>query len=112
MPDEVSFGEPSLIPAPHSAFSETEDSEIFAKARIRQFAQAVLSADAWFRVANELTAAMQLLEPDIERFWDDLRSIAFAADATSDTPPKHHKSDAPTKESDVASKDGLINQHM
>jgi hypothetical protein len=111
VPDEVSLGEPSLIPD-YSAFSEAEDKEIFAKVRIRQFAQAVLSAEAWFRVANELTSAMQLLEPDIERFWEDLRSIGFAADATTDRPSKNQKRDEPTKKNDVTSRDGLINQHM
>jgi hypothetical protein len=100
------LGEPS--------FSQPDDDDIFSPARIRRFSQSVLSADAWFRSADELIAAMNLLEPHVERFWEDVRSIAFAADMTSDVPSKHEKSDGLSQhqKSDVPSKDGLINQHM
>jgi hypothetical protein len=40
------------------------------KARIARFSQYVLSEKAWFRAANELVAAMDLLEPNIKNFWE------------------------------------------
>ena len=97
MPDEVSFGEPS--------FSHPEDSDIFSPARIRHFSQSVLNADAWFCAADELIAAMDLLEPHVERFWKSVRSLFLAVDKTSDVPSKQEKSD-------VVSKHNLVNQHM
>jgi hypothetical protein len=97
MADGVSLGEPS--------FFRPDDSDTFSPARIRRFSQAVLSAEAWFYTADELIAAMDLLEPHVGRFWDDVRSIAFAVDNTSDVPPKHETTD-------VSSKHSLINQHM
>jgi hypothetical protein len=39
-----------------------------------------------FAPADELIGAMDLLEPHVERFCEDVRSIAFAADMTSDVP--------------------------
>lgn len=106
MPDEVSFGEPS--------FFCPDDSETFSPARIRRFSQSVLSEEAWFRSADKLIATMDLLEPDVQRFWDDVRSIFFAVDATSDVPSRKQKSDPSSKQqkSDVQSKHNLINQHM
>ena len=86
---EVSFGEPSLGSIPY----------------VRQFSQSVLSAEAWFRTADELIAAMDLVEPNVEHFWEDVRSIAGAFDQASEMPPKHQKND-------VAPKHSLINQHM
>ena len=57
---------------------------------------------------------MDLLEAQVERFWEDVRSIAFAADMTSDGPSKPQQSDAPSNKQNNAapSKHGLINQHM
>jgi hypothetical protein len=106
MPDGVSFGEPSFL--------RPDDSETFSPVRIRRFSQAVLSAEAWFYTADELIAAMDLVEPNVERFWEDIRSIAAALDQTSEMPPKHQNSDAAPKDekSDVPSKHSLINQHM
>lgn len=106
MPDGVSFGEPS--------FSQPDDSETFSPARIRRFSQSVLSAEAWFCAADELIGAMNLLELNVERFWEDIRSMAFAADITSDAPSKPQQSDAaPNKQNNVAPpKHSLINQHM
>ena len=105
MPDEVSFGEPS--------FSYPDDSDTFSPARIRRFSQYVLSATAWFRSADELIAAMDQLEPHVQRFWEDVRSLAFAADATSDVPSKPpQKSDAPSNQQNSSVKHSLINQHM
>ena len=105
MPDPVSLGEP--------IFSYPDDSDI-SPARIRRFSQSVLSAEAWFRSADELIAAMDLLEPQVVRFWEDVRSIAFAADMTSEVPSKQQKNDAPLKheKSDVPPKHGLMDQHM
>jgi len=59
---EVSFGEPRFTAYPY----------------VRQFSQSVLSAEAWFHTAEELIAAMDLVEPNVERFWEDVRSIAVA----------------------------------
>jgi len=105
MPDEASFAEPS--------FGHPEDNDFFSPARIRRFSQSVLSAEAWFCAADELIAAMDLLEPHVERFWEDVRSLFLAVDKTSDVPSKH-KSGVPPKneKSDAASKHSLINQHM
>jgi hypothetical protein len=110
----VSFGEPSFGSFPFFELSDSEDSDIFAKERIRHFAQSVLSVEAWFCTANELIAAMDLLEPHVERFWSDIRSLGVAVDQTSDTRSKHHKSDVPPKhqKNDIASEHNLINQHM
>jgi len=81
----------------------------------------VLSAEAWFCAADELIAAMDLLEPHVERFWEDVRSLFLAADNTSDVPSKrqtsgskHQTRGMPPKheKSDVASNHSLINQHM
>jgi hypothetical protein len=105
MADEVSLGEPGFGSFPFSELTHSEDSDIFAAERIRHFAQAVLRTEAWFRTADELIAAMDLLEPLVERFWEDVRSVAFAVDMTSAVPSKHQKSDAPSKHN-------LINQHM
>ena len=107
----VSFGEPSLVSHPYSAFSDSEDKDTFATARILQFAQSVLNAEAWFRAADELIAVMDLLEPTVERFWGELRSIFFAVDKTTDAPSKHQTSDMPLT-SDAPLKHGLINQHV
>ena len=106
MADEVSYGEPS--------FFYPDDSETFTPARIRHFAESVLSAEAWFRSADELIAAMDLLEPHVERFWEHVRSLGLVVDQTSDAPSKHQASDVPPKhqKSDVPSKHDLINQHM
>lgn len=114
MPDEVSFGEPFFGSFPFSELSNSEDSGIFATARIRHFSQSVLSAEAWFHTANELIAVMDLMEPHVERFWEDVRSLALAVDRTSDIPSKHRQSDAPSKHqtSDLPLKRSLINQHM
>jgi hypothetical protein len=44
------------------------------RAEIARFSQYVLSPEAWFRIADELEAAMKLLEPQIERFWECFRA--------------------------------------
>ncbi len=114
MADGVSFGEPSFGSFPFSELNDSEDSNVFAKERIRHFAQSVLSVEAWFRTANELIASMDLLEPHVERFWSDVRSVFLAIDKTSDVPSKHQKRAAPSKpqEREMPSKHNLINQHM
>jgi hypothetical protein len=109
MPNKVWLGEPIFI-----SCIDSEDSDPFAKERIRHFSQSVLSAEAWFRTANELITAMDLLQPHVERYWDDVRDLVFIVDKTSDTPSKHQTNDAPTKHqtSNAPSKHNLINQHM
>ena len=101
MPNKVSLVEPTFF----VSCSDSEDSDPFAKERIRHFARSVLNAEAWFETADQLIAAMVLLEPHVQRFWDDVRSLVFVADQASDAPAKHQTSDAPSKHS-------LINQHM
>jgi hypothetical protein len=114
MPSEVSVGEPSFTSFPFSELSHSEDNDVFAKERIRHFSRSVLSAEAWFHIANELIAAADLLEPHVERFWNDVRSLFLAVDQTSDAPSKHQTSGALSKHetSDASSKHNLINQHM
>ncbi len=87
---------------------------LFRPSRIRRFSQSVLSAEGWFCTADELIATMEVLEPHVERFWDDARSIAFGVDLTTGMPSKHQKSDAPPahEKTDVASKHDLRSQHM
>src|SRR5438105_3207840 len=80
MAEKVSFGEPSFF---------------FAAERIRDFSHSVLRTEAWFRTADELIAAMDLLEPHVEGSWEDVRSVAFAVDMTSAVPSKRKKSAAP-----------------
>ena len=98
MADEVSLGKPSFTSFPY----------------VGQFSQSVLSAEAWFRTADEVIVAMDLVEPNVERFWEDVRSLGFIVDKTCDTPSKHQTNDLPQKRqrSGVPSKHNLINQHM
>jgi hypothetical protein len=60
MPDGVSFGE--------SSFVRPDDGDTFSPARIRRFSQPVLNPQAWFCTADELIGAMDLVEPQVERF--------------------------------------------
>jgi hypothetical protein len=114
MSDQQTLAETCLVSQPYSAFSNSEDSNIFATPRICQFSQSVLSAEAWFRTADELTAAMDLLEPHIKAFWEDFRSLILVVDETNAAPLKSRKSNAPSKsrKSGVQSNYALINQHM
>ena len=45
------------------------------KAEIASFSKSVLRTEAWFRTANELIAAMKLLEPHVKRFWESERDV-------------------------------------
>jgi hypothetical protein len=45
------------------------------KARIASFSRAVLTPEEWFRRADELIAAMQLLEPHVKRHWEYYRAL-------------------------------------
>jgi hypothetical protein len=113
MPDEISFGEPSFVSFPYYELSQSEDSDAFATARIRDFSQSVLSAEAWFRTADELIAAMDLLEPHVEGFWENVRSLVVAVDETSAVPSERRTSVVPKhQKSGARSKHNLINQHM
>jgi hypothetical protein len=69
---------------PHETPEERE------RAQIARFSQYVLSPEAWFRIADELEAAMKLLEPQIERFWECLRADACVVEKKDSEPaPKH-----------------------
>ena len=60
------------------------------KAKIARFSQYVLSEEAWFRAANELVAAMDLLEPNIKVFWECVGVSAAIADRkNSEAEPEH-----------------------
>jgi len=63
----------------------------------RRSAQRVLSEEAWFGTANELVAAMDLLEPQIKNFWDALGIGAGIVDRKNSEPAPEHR---------------LINVHM
>jgi hypothetical protein len=104
--DGVFLGEP--------CFFQPDDADVFTPERIRRFSEAVLNAETWFCTADELIGAMELLEPQVERFWDDVRSIGFAVDVTSDESSTPQRSDAPSeKQNAVASSTQcLIDQHM
>ena len=101
MADKISFGETTFLS--HSEFNESEDREIFARARIHQFSQSVLSAQAWFQIADEVITAMDLLEPHVESFWNSVRAVFLGG--KSDMAPTPQKWENPSKHS-------LINQHM
>ncbi len=64
MPDKPSISAPGSFP--YSELSRSEERDILTKARIAQY---ILSRDAWFHTANELIAAMKMLEPHIESYW-------------------------------------------
>jgi len=69
---------------PHETPEERE------RAKIVRFSQYVLSPEAWFRIADELEAAVKLLEPQIERFLECLRADAGVVEKKdSEPPPKH-----------------------
>lgn len=69
---------------PHEMPEERE------KAQIARFSQYVLSPEAWFRIADELEAAMKLLEPQIDRFWELFRAEAGVVEKKDSEPcPKH-----------------------
>src|SRR5260370_20043586 len=60
------------------------------KARSARFSQHVLSEEAWFRAANELVAAMELLEPHIKNFWECVGVGASVVDRkNSEAEPEH-----------------------
>jgi hypothetical protein len=76
---------------PHETPEERE------RLKIARFSQYVLSPEAWFRSANELEAAMKLLEPQIECFWKSLGIDAGVVEKKNEEPPPEHS---------------LINVHM
>jgi len=111
----ASFGKAAFISFPCSESRNSDARDILTAQRIRHFSQSVLSAEAWFRTANELTATMELLQRHVERFLEDFNSPFFIVDQTSDPPSTYQKSDvAPKhKKADVVdTKHNLINQHM
>ena len=64
MSDKVSWGEP--------CFFQSDNGATFSPTVIRRFAQAVLRAEAWFETADGLIAAMDLVEPRVGQFWQDV----------------------------------------
>jgi undecaprenyl pyrophosphate synthase len=64
MPNNQNILRTQLVPQ-----GTDEASEEKAK-KIAGFSQYVLSREAWFRSANELVAAMELLEPNVRNFWE------------------------------------------
>lgn len=108
----VSFGEARFVSG--SEFGNFDDTDILTAARIRHFAQSVLSAEAWFQTADELIAGMHLIGRNVERFWEDYHSIVFGADMTTDPPSRYQKANLAPKhqETDVGRKHDLANQHM
>jgi hypothetical protein len=60
------------------------------KAKITRFSLYVLSEEAWFREANELITAMELLEPHIKNFWECVGVGAGVVDRkNSEAEPEH-----------------------
>ena len=112
MPAGISFGEASFRSG--SEFANSEDAALLTTARIRHFAESVLSAEAWFRTADELTAAMDLVGRNVERFWDHFNSIISAVDMTTDPPTRYQKRKTKPKRqgNDADTKYNLANQHM
>jgi hypothetical protein len=108
----ISFEEARFISG--SEFANAEDAAILAAARIRHFSQSVLSPEAWFRIADELIAAMNVVGRNVERFWEDFNSIIFAADMTTDPPTTYQKGNGSPRhqETDRNTKHELTNQHM
>lgn len=45
-----------------------------SKAKIARYSDVGLSDVSWFRIANELTTAMGLMEPYIKEYWDRLKA--------------------------------------
>jgi hypothetical protein len=110
VPTGVSFGEACFFSG--SEFTNSDDEAMVA--RRRHFSQSVLSAETWFRIADELIAAMDLVGRSVERFWEDFNSIIFAVDMTTDPPSRYQKGKkAPQqRETDVDTGHNLTNQHM
>jgi hypothetical protein len=71
--------------------SDSEDAEFVTKQRIAKFAQYVLSQEAWFHTANKLIAAMKLLEPHIESYWESANARFLGQD--SEPEPEHSLTD-------------------
>jgi hypothetical protein len=91
----VSFGEARFEAG--SEFGNFEDTDVLTAARIRHFAQSVLSAECWFQTADELIAAMDLIGRNVERFWEDYNSIVFGVDMTTDPPSRYQKANVAPK---------------
>jgi hypothetical protein len=108
----VVFGEARFLSG--SEFGNFEDADILTAARIRHFAESVLSAEAWFQTADELIAAMDLIGGNVEQFWEDYNSIIFGVDMTTDPPSRYQKAKLAPKhqETDVGTRHDLANQHM
>jgi hypothetical protein len=71
--------------------SDSEDAEFVKKLKIAKFAQYVLSQEAWFHTANKLIAAMKLLEPYIESYWESANARSLGQDSKPE--PEHSLTD-------------------
>jgi hypothetical protein len=67
--------------------SQTEEDAIMTRVRIARFSDYVLREQAWFHSANELMAAMELMEPHIANYWACLR--AQFLNEKNDIEPEH-----------------------
>ncbi len=104
----VSFGEACFFSG--SEFRKSDDEAMAA--RIRHFSQSVLSPERWFQIADELIATTDLVGRSVERFWDDVNSISFAVDMTTDPPSRYQKPKKARKHQETGTKHDLANQHM
>jgi hypothetical protein len=71
--------------------SDSEDAELLTKKRIGRFSQYILSQEAWFHTANKLIAAMKLLQPHIESYWEAFNAQFLGQDSGPE--PEHSLTD-------------------
>jgi hypothetical protein len=64
--------------------------EFLTKKRIARFSQ-YMTQEAWFHTANKLIAAMKLLEPHIESYWESANARFLGQD--SEPEPEHSLTD-------------------
>ena len=83
MSEEPPIAKSGSLPFPGPILSEGRD--IFTN-KLARF-QLVLSPEAWFHTANELIAAMKLLEPHIKRYWECLNAQFLGQ--SRDVEPEH-----------------------
>jgi len=100
-PDEATFGEPNPRAPPHSGLSHSEDRGDFRDGKNRPFSITVLSAEAGFTLANELIAAMDVLERTLIGFGSPSRGLVL-----------DQKRGHVSRHSAALSQHNLINQHM
>src|SRR5262245_29338767 len=77
--------------SPYSKLSHSEETEFLTKKRIARFSQYILSQEAWFHTAKKLIAAMKLLEPHIESYWESANAQFLGQDSKPE--PEHSLTD-------------------